>query len=182
MQTKIQIEYVIFKAYYTIKTADGSNAATPAKNRNAADDDARTCRTDSQEMVSNPVLEEVTSSDELNEIAERILDQNANGQEDFDARKVDGENDMRSERDSDSYDQYEDYAPETPTENGNKEDSDGDSDFERDDFSEEKSDSFDEIDYGRSFRNISIPVIKRRKSNTRKMRRVLNSFYRNRKI
>ncbi len=114
----------------------------------------------SQEMVSNPVLEEVTSSDELNEIAERILDQNANGQEDFDARKVDGENDLRSERDSDSFDQYEDYAPDAPTENGNKEEFDGDNDFDGDDFSEEKSDSFDEIDYGKEFQEYLDPGYK----------------------
>src|SRR5215204_526110 len=39
------VEYVIFKTYDTTETANGSDAAASAKNRNVADDIARTRRT-----------------------------------------------------------------------------------------------------------------------------------------
>ncbi len=114
-----------------------------------------------QEMVSNPILEEVTSSDELNEIAERILDQNANGQEDFDAAKnVEGENDQRNENNPDSYENYEEFSPETPNENGHKEEFENDSDSDGEEFSEETSDPFDEIDYGKEFQDYLDPGYK----------------------
>ena len=114
-----------------------------------------------QEMVSNPILEEVTSSDELNEIAERILDQNANGQEDFDAAKnVEGENDQRNENNPDSFENYEEFSPETPTENGHKEEFENDSDSDGEEFSEETSDPFDEIDYGKEFQDYLDPGYK----------------------
>ncbi|MGI9055443.1 MAG: RNA polymerase factor sigma-54 [Pyrinomonadaceae bacterium] len=114
-----------------------------------------------QEMVSNPILEEVTSSDELNEIAERILDQNANGQEDFDAAKnLEGENDPRNENNPDSFDNFEDFSPDTPTENGHKEEFENDSDSDGEAFSEETSDPFDEIDYGKEFQDYLDPGYK----------------------
>lgn len=113
-----------------------------------------------QELVSNPVLEEVPSSDELNEIAEKILDQNANGQEDFDAANRAGENDLRSESNVDSYESYDDFSPENPTENGNREDYDGDADFDGGDGQNESSDAFDEIDYGKEFQEYLDPGYK----------------------
>ncbi|CAN5837553.1 RNA polymerase factor sigma-54 [soil metagenome] len=114
-----------------------------------------------QEMVSNPMLEEVTSSDELNEIAERILDQNANGQEDFDTPKnLEGENDLRNENNPDSFDNFEDFSPGSPTENGHKEEFESDSETNGEEFSEEMSDSFDEIDYGKEFQDYLDPGYK----------------------
>ena len=112
------------------------------------------------ELVSNPILEEVPSSDELNEIAEKILDQNANGQEDFDQASRAGENDLRSESSLDSYESYDDFSPENPTENGHKEDYDGDSDFDGGEGQNESSDAFDEIDYGKEFQEYLDPGYK----------------------
>jgi RNA polymerase sigma-54 factor len=111
-----------------------------------------------QELEKNVVLEEVPATEELNEIAEKILDQNANGQEDFDALKNrEGENDLRSDSNLDSMENYEEFSPEKPIENGHKEEFEAESDFEGDEPHEENTDAFDEIDYGKEFQDYLDP-------------------------
>src|SRR5215211_2670216 len=72
-----------------------------------------------QEMVSNPVLEEVYTNEEIQEIAEKILDQNAGGNEEsYENGKPE---DFSSENFSDNENSYEDFTAEMPSLNGNKE-------------------------------------------------------------
>ena len=101
-----------------------------------------------QEMVSNPVLEEVMSSDEISEIAEKILDQNYDsGDETFTKNK---DADDQTEND---YDNFEKITAETPETNGHQEDFDADGE----DYGEERSDAFEEIDLGREFQEYLDP-------------------------
>lgn len=103
-----------------------------------------------QEIVSNPILEEVQSEEEFEEISEKILDQN------FDGNDESYEN--RTEKDY-SVDgaQTENYAADAPSENGFNEDG---GDFEGEDFSNDKSDPFEEVDYGREFQDYLDPGYK----------------------
>ena len=101
-----------------------------------------------QEMVANPVLEEVQSGDEIQEIGSSILDQNSNGQdvdytEGFDAG---GEAPADAEL----------VVPDGPALNGASEkaspEAEGDDETGRD-----AADAFDEIDYGREFQDYLDP-------------------------
>jgi len=105
-----------------------------------------------QELVANPVLEEVLPGDEVQEISDNILDQNADGNDptymngaDADAQAV---SDAARETDSNS----ESRIAETAAENGLDEGVAGDTEFSEDS-SGEASDAFDEIDYGREFQD-----------------------------
>jgi len=106
-----------------------------------------------QELVSNPVLEEVPSTEELNEIAEKILDQNASGPEDFELRP--GDTGSKTETGTDDFEDYEEFSAETPLQNGHKEDFDAEQDFEE--APVEARDPFDEVDYGREFQEYLDP-------------------------
>src|SRR5687767_5038029 len=71
-----------------------------------------------QEMVANPVLEEVQPGDEVGEISESILDQNADGHEEgFDNGNVslNGSGEILG---SESGEQFESFQAEIPLENG----------------------------------------------------------------
>ena len=106
-----------------------------------------------QELVANPILEEVYTGDELAEIAEKILDQNSDGRADTFENGKEGASDISA----DNLDEYENFKPEMPGENGNKEASETDADFEGDNVSEESFDSFDDVDYGREFQEYLDP-------------------------
>jgi RNA polymerase sigma-54 factor len=112
-----------------------------------------------QELVANPVLEEVQSGDEIKEISDNILDQNADGlAETYDNGAA---ADYMPENVG-SFDQNaEAFAPEKPSEN-NFEETPAIADFDGDDetFVGEKSDPFEEIDYGREFQDYLDPGYK----------------------
>ena len=104
----------------------------------------------SNELVENPVLEEVMSEDEFQEFSEKILDQNSEGHEETfeNGHKEDG----------DFSPDLEHFKSEKPDENNLNEN--GDADFESEDFSEDKSDAFEEVDYGREFQDYLDPGYK----------------------
>ena len=105
------------------------------------------------EMVTNPVLEEVQSEEEFEEISEKILDQNNDGN--------DESYENRTEKDySVDVDQAENFTPELPGENGFNEDGAKDFETEGDEYSTEKSDPFEEVDYGREFQDYLDPGYK----------------------
>ena len=110
-----------------------------------------------QEMISNPVLEEVTNDEEIQEISEKILDQNADGfAESFDN---DSKNDFEVNADlpangngaSDSG-EVSDYASETSEETGYENDSEN--------APADTADAFEEVDYGREFQEYLDPGYK----------------------
>ena len=105
------------------------------------------------EMVANPVLEEVQPDEEFDEISEKILDQNSDGN--------DESYENRTEKDySVDVEQAENFTPELPNENGFNEDGVADHDGEGDDFSADKPDAFEEVDYGREFQDYLDPGYK----------------------
>lgn len=108
-----------------------------------------------QEMVSNPILEEVQPGDEMQEIADNILDQNSDG---HDADFAQG-NDPTSDRmieigQSDA--EYDAFDAGAASENGFDSTVAGDPEA-GDEVHTETSDSFDEIDYGREFQDYLDP-------------------------
>src|SRR5215211_7577187 len=106
-----------------------------------------------QELVANPILEEVLPGDEVQEISENILDQNADGHDES------YENGIEPAPLSDSPVEYmdtaESYVAEIPGENGSENMSADQASSE--DAPQEQSDSFDEIDYGREFQDYLDP-------------------------
>ena len=108
-----------------------------------------------EEMVVNPILEEVQTGDETQEIADNILDQNSDG---HDAEFENG-NDPTSDtmiEIGQAEGEYERFEAGAPSENG----FDGITTAEPDGGDEvrtEPSDSFDEIDYGREFQDYLDP-------------------------
>ena len=112
------------------------------------------------ELVSNPVLEEVQSGDEIQEISSNILDQNSDGNPETFENGAGGDYDASAENFSNLQDKAESFQPEKPSENGFEETKT--SDFETDDetFIGEKSDAFEEIDYGREFQDYLDPGYK----------------------
>lgn len=112
-----------------------------------------------QEMVANPILEEVQPGDEINEISNDILDQNADGvgEEPLTANSAETSDGVLN---FDSVDQYETFQPEMTSENGSTPDSVVETDRPDEGLSESPSDSFDEIDYGREFQDYLDPGYK----------------------
>lgn len=101
-----------------------------------------------QELVANPILEEVLPGDEVQEISDNILDQNADG---HDETFINGAAGGLNEH----ADSGEAYTADAPSENGLH---DAASDFEAgDDSHTEQADSFEEIDYGREFQDYLDP-------------------------
>ena len=101
----------------------------------------------SNELVENPVLEEVMSEDEFQEFSEKILDQNSEGEvESY-------ENGHDKDFSPDLLHQAENVKAEIQGENGFDENSDTD-------FESEKSDAFEEVDYGREFQDYLDPGYK----------------------
>ena len=111
-----------------------------------------------QEMVANPILEEVQPGEEVSEISDNILDQNSSGSDDaFDAAEA---SDRAAEATETVTEIYDSVRAEIASENGAGEFDQG-SDFESsDDAPSEGSDSFEEIDYGREFQEYLDPGYK----------------------
>lgn len=108
-----------------------------------------------QEMVANPILEEVQPGEEVQEISDNILDQNSDG---HDAEFENGkDNDPEALRESVvDYTDAEPYMAEIPSSNGS-EPATAELTVSDDDVHTETSDSFDEIDYGREFQDYLDP-------------------------
>lgn len=102
-----------------------------------------------QELVANPILEEVQPGEEVQEIGDNILDQNSDGE--------DHGLDNLGERTIDEASVGLDASvPEGVSLNGQEEKPQTDPDGEENQF-EETADSFDEIDYGREFQDYLDP-------------------------
>ena len=118
-----------------------------------------------QEMVSNPVLDEVQPGEEVQEISESILDQNANGLEPTyeNGNEPSARLDSITKADSNE-DGFADesFSAEKLSENG-FDDKASSLDFESesgDETAQERADSFEEIDYGREFQEYLDPGYK----------------------
>lgn len=104
------------------------------------------------ELNENPILEEVETEDEIRELAEKILDQNADGTE----REFESQIDTEADN----------YEIKDVSENGNKEDisdelkSEIDDSVNEDDSDNESLDSFDDVDLGREFQEYLDPGYK----------------------
>jgi len=111
-----------------------------------------------QEMVANPVLEEVQPGEESQEISSDILDQNSSGENEGFENGGDQSADAVSEQRLDQLAEVESLMPEGASLNGNEEqastdvDADGDDDVHAD-----TADSFDEVDFGREFQDYLDP-------------------------
>lgn len=108
-----------------------------------------------QELVANPVLEEVQPGDEVQEISDNILDQNADGREEGTGSEQILPFESPAEGPSEFDGEGESFVPEAPSDNGTM-DKSVDSDYSED-ASAERSDSFEEIDYGREFQDYLDP-------------------------
>jgi len=108
-----------------------------------------------QELVANPVLEEVMPGEEVQEISENILDQNSEGQEEVFENGHDPDANLLSEPVAD-YADAEPYMSEMPLLNGDGPASTTETAAD-DDVHTESTDSFDEIDYGREFQDYLDP-------------------------
>ncbi len=108
-----------------------------------------------QEIVSNPVLEEVQTEEEFEEIANKILDQNSDGNDES----------YENGKDKDfgelaGFEGAENFTPEMPSENGSVEDNSQDFEGDAEEFSADNSDAFEEVDYGREFQDYLDPGYK----------------------
>jgi RNA polymerase sigma-54 factor len=104
-----------------------------------------------QELLANPVLEQVEPYEEINEISQEILDQLANGDPSFPENNGAGSAAPASETAA-PYEAPEQYSANESEVSGYE----GDDDFER----ESSHDSFEEIDYGREFQDYLDPGYK----------------------
>jgi RNA polymerase sigma-54 factor len=108
-----------------------------------------------QELVANPILEEVQPGEEVQEISDNILDQNADGRDEFENGEV-----VQSELLPDISSGYENgaetFVAETPTALNGADEREGGSEIDEDG-SHERSDAFEEIDYGREFQDYLDP-------------------------
>lgn len=111
-----------------------------------------------QEMVSNPILEEVQPDEEVNEISDNILDQNADGNDESFVNGADSDKDFAALSDSDKT--SEGLSADKISENGFDDQHNIDFDGDNEDSAEVKSDSFEEIDYGREFQDYLDPGYK----------------------
>ncbi len=107
-----------------------------------------------QEMVANPILEEVQPGEEVQEIGDSILDQNSTGEDNGLDNTADRSADAVSEARTDQLAEFDGVTPEGASLNGNEERTDLDGD---DDSHPDTADSFDEIDYGREFQDYLDP-------------------------
>jgi RNA polymerase sigma-54 factor len=108
------------------------------------------------EMVSNPILEEVMPGDEVHEISENILDQNASGFENGLENGVAEQFGTTPELSLNGADHLEARVPEAASLNGTEERSTNETETDED-HSNDTRDSFDEIDFGREFQDYLDP-------------------------
>lgn len=107
-----------------------------------------------QEMIANPILEEVGNDEEVQEISENILDQNADGYEQPGERQNENGADI-SANGLDNENQFDNFNSEALNENGFNEDYNAEGESEP-----ERVDSFEEVDYGREFQEYLDPGYK----------------------
>jgi RNA polymerase sigma-54 factor len=112
------------------------------------------------ELVSNPVLEEVQPGDEIQEISSNILDQNADGQNQSFENGRDSDFDASTENIANFENVVENYSSTNPSENGFDEGKSNDFEADEETYSAEKTDAFEEIDYGREFQDYLDPGYK----------------------
>lgn len=109
-----------------------------------------------QEIVANPVLEEVQPGEEVQEIGDSILDQNSDGQDHGLENASDTGGELGSGLSGDNLHDLDAAMPEGASLNGSGDKVSGDADVDEE-HSTEGSDSFDEIDYGREFQDYLDP-------------------------
>ncbi len=109
-----------------------------------------------QEMVSNPILEEVQPDEEFEEISEKILDQNTDGHDDTFVNGADSDAEITAYSDAFS----ESANAEKAAENGFDENHSLDFEGEPEAYGDVKEDSVEEIDYGREFQDYLDPGYK----------------------
>ena len=116
-----------------------------------------------EELVSNPILEEVQSEEEIQELAEKILDQNADGTErDFES-KQDNSAEVLNESSAEHSDSLDVKAQEVSENGQNEEVSEVTADAIDESVNEDSDkteDSFEEIDLGREFQDYLDPGYK----------------------
>ena len=105
-----------------------------------------------QELVANPVLEEVQPGEEVQEISESILDQNTSGEEEpFTNGAAEDTNAV-----ADNVGSLEEFFATAPSLNGSEENAGGDAEGSEESHDDNR-DSFEEIDYGREFQDYLDP-------------------------
>lgn len=104
-----------------------------------------------EQVVENPVLEEVQPGDEVQEIGDSILDQNSDGED----RGLEDVVAQSAERPEDG--EFDVLVPEGALLNGAQPIAANEAESEDEPGSESPSDSFDEIDYGREFQDYLDP-------------------------
>ncbi|MGD9563954.1 MAG: RNA polymerase factor sigma-54 [Pyrinomonadaceae bacterium] len=110
-----------------------------------------------QEMTTNPMLEEVQSGDEVKEISDNILDQNSNGEYEAFENGYDASSDLTNASAGDRAERIEtpddrvDAVPDVSA---------PDAENSEVSLSDNDSDSFEEIDFGREFRDYLDPGYK----------------------
>lgn len=109
-----------------------------------------------QEMVSNPILEEVMPGEEVQEISENILDQNATGQENGFENGAAQALEAGIGSANGEVDYVESAQPEGVLLNGNQETVAGSAETDDDSLNDSR-DAFDEIDFGREFQDYLDP-------------------------
>jgi len=107
-----------------------------------------------QELVANPILEEVQPGDEVQEISDNILDQNANGAEEYENGAA-PHTDLH-EAPASFENGGEPFVADSATSLNGTDANAGETDFD-DEGTHERSDSFEEIDYGREFQDYLDP-------------------------
>jgi RNA polymerase sigma-54 factor len=117
------------------------------------------------EIIENPILEEIQNEDEVREISENILDQNSSGFEDYEESQyssAEREDKIESNGDLSEYSDFDGYDGELKGEKNSDEDSFGEADSfgESEEFNPEKVDVFEEVDFGREFQDYLDPGYK----------------------
>lgn len=108
-----------------------------------------------QEMIANPILEEVQPDEEVQEISDNILDQNTSG---FEENYENGHQESNADLNTGAAGEYENFTPENAAENGFKEDYGGEDTAEES--SADTRDAFEEVDFGREFQDYLDPGYK----------------------
>lgn len=107
-----------------------------------------------QELVANPVLEEVQQGDEIQEISDNILDQNADGNHEG----YENGHDLQSRLSAESTGDFASNGDGSGSESQPEREVEDSSNFESgDETAQERSDAFEEIDYGREFQDYLDP-------------------------
>ena len=113
-----------------------------------------------QELEANPILEEVQTEDEIQELAERILDQNADGTErEFDEPPSEGDEknwDVQETAGENGHDSDASDETRSAIEDSVKDDGEADSDSDP----EDAADAFEDVDLGREFQDYLDPGYK----------------------